>query len=85
MTYDIASVNVQYTPSGGAATTLPYDPTCSGSSGWHYDDATAPTQIILCGSTCTDVQSSSGGAVNVAFGCDTVGGIPDYDGGIIVR
>jgi hypothetical protein len=84
-TYDIGAVNVQYTPTGGSVTTLPYDPTCSGTSGWHYDDPTAPTQIILCGSTCTDVQSSSGGAVNVAFGCDTVGGIPGYDGGIIVR
>lgn len=85
-TYDIGAVNVQYTPRGGVASTLPYDPTCSGASGWHYDNASAPTQIILCGSTCADAQAGgSGASVNVAFGCDTVGGIPGYDGGVVVR
>jgi hypothetical protein len=84
-TYDIGAVNVQYTPSGGVASTLPYDPTCSGSSGWHYDNPAAPTQIILCGSTCTEAQAGDGASVDVAFGCDTVGGIPGYDGGVVVR
>ena len=71
-------VNVTYTTGGGVANTLTYDATCSGSvPGWHYDDVKNPTKIVLCKLTCDAVQQDPKGTVDVVFGCDTKGGIPN--------
>ncbi|MCX4243355.1 VWA domain-containing protein [Paraliomyxa miuraensis] len=37
--------------------------------GWHYDDPVSPTLIVVCPQTCTKLQSSENGTVNIAFGC----------------
>jgi hypothetical protein len=75
-TLDPTTVNVVFTPSGGAATTLTYDQNCAGVNGWHYDDPTTPTEIILCQSTCTTVQSDSGATIDIVTGCKTNGEVP---------
>jgi hypothetical protein len=75
-TLDIASVNVVFTPAGGAGETLTYNQSCTGGTGWHYDDPHAPTTIVLCGGTCNTVQAATGGQIDIVTGCATQGGVP---------
>jgi hypothetical protein len=79
---DVNSVNVDYTPSGGAQTTLAYSADCSDPNGWHYDSTSNPTQIIMCSSICNTLTADKGGKVDIIFGCTTsVSG----DGGLPVK
>jgi len=76
-TPDFTKVNVQYTPgSGGAAQEFPKvsgASACPASgSAWYYDNDSAPTQIILCPSTCNTVSADSTGEVDILTGCTTV-------------
>lgn len=77
MTFDRTRVNLEYTPTCGApGSYFPYVGDAAGCSshpdGWYYDDAAAPTQILLCPSTCTTVETGTGGCVNIALGCQTI-------------
>lgn len=73
MTFDRDRVNVLYTPGGGsAAETIPRASDCSGGAGWVYDDPAAPTQILLCPSDCSRVESDDTGHVQIQLGCETV-------------
>ena len=72
---DIDAVNVQYSAASGPPETLTYNKDCTGGTGWHYDDADAPTQIVLCADTCSAVKSEATGKVSIAFGCATQGGV----------
>ncbi len=70
-------VNVVYQPGGGgAAQTFPYVMTqanCPASGdGWYYNNPANPTQIILCGSTCSRIEGDTTGEVDVTLGCSTV-------------
>jgi hypothetical protein len=70
---DPNNVSMQYTPSGGAAVTIPHVPDatqCSG-DGWYYDDNLNPTKLLLCPTTCTTVQGAQGGKVDILVGCLT--------------
>jgi hypothetical protein len=69
-TFDPKKVNVQFTPASGAATALDYDQSCSAPNSWRYDDANNPTRIVACDSTCNSIKSS-GGKVDIVFGCAT--------------
>jgi len=74
---DYNSVNVTYTPSGGGQpAVLPRVDTkaqCpSSGNAWYYDNITAPTQILLCDSTCSVVEADASGEVDVTLGCATV-------------
>jgi hypothetical protein len=69
-TFDRSKVNVQHTPSGGNAGTLKYNPSCTGGTGWRYDDANNPTRILLCDGSCNGVKAKSG-KVDILFGCAT--------------
>jgi hypothetical protein len=40
--------------------------------GWHYDDPTNPTMIVMCPQTCERIQASENGTIDIAFGCATV-------------
>ncbi|MET0285675.1 MAG: hypothetical protein ABW352_14445 [Polyangiales bacterium] len=73
MDLDFAKVSVLYTPESGAAQSLPQVAdarACADRDGWHYDDAKAPTRIVLCPDACT--RTEAGGALEVALGCVTV-------------
>ncbi len=74
-TFDETKVNVVYTPTNGTPQTLTYNQTCSGGSGWHYDDPKNPQKIVLCSSTCDSVQGASG-SIDIVLGCATNGVIP---------
>ena len=71
-TFDRDKVNVSVS-TGAGATQLTYDPTCAG-AGWRYDDATAPTLIVLCPATCEPAKNNPDTQVDVAFGCATRSG-----------
>ena len=74
---DKSAVNVNYTPGGGALTTLPYSADCSNPNGWHYDNPSVPSQIVMCPASCTTLQGDkAGGAIDIVFGCTTVGDVP---------
>jgi hypothetical protein len=69
-TLDVNAVNVNFTPGGGVAATLPYSANCTDPNGWHYDNTTAPTQIIMCADRCTALQGdTTGGKLDIIFGC----------------
>jgi hypothetical protein len=69
-TFDRSKVNVQHVPTGGAGTTLAYNQTCAGGTGWKYDDANNPTRILLCDGSCDGVKAKAG-KVDILFGCAT--------------
>jgi len=72
---DITTVNVIYTPGGGAPQTLTYNKACTGGTGWHYDNADAPSRIIVCDNSCNSAKASKGGSIEVSIGCATQGGV----------
>lgn len=69
-------VNVEF--SDGIGGTLPIGwvsdaATCAGvGDGWYYDDALAPSSIVLCPQTCDSIQGYEQASVHVIFGCATV-------------
>ena len=74
---DYSQVNVVYQPgNGGQPQTLPYvtsQANCpSSGNGWYYDNPAAPTEIILCSSTCTTIEADTMGEVDITLGCATV-------------
>jgi hypothetical protein len=73
---DYANVSVTYTPTGGAAKPVPHVTTMAGCPasglGWYYDDNAAPTQIILCTSSCGTVSADKTGEVDIFTPCAVV-------------
>lgn len=70
-------VNVVYTPGGGGSPiTIPYVASAaqcpSSGNAWYYDNAAAPTEIILCTSTCGTIEADATGSVGITLGCQTV-------------
>jgi hypothetical protein len=71
--YDL--VNVAYQTSGEPLTPIgnvPGADACDAMGGWHYDDANAPTSIVMCPSTCEQLQSSADMHVEIVYGCETI-------------
>lgn len=67
-TLDFGKVNLSL-DAGGKTGDLPQGADCTGTAGWRYDDAKAPTKILLCPSTCS--AAKGGGKLAVSFGCAT--------------
>jgi hypothetical protein len=74
-TLDITTVNVNYTATGKAPQTLTYNKDCTGGTGWHYDNANAPTKIEICKTTCDGAQADKSGKIDISVGCATKGGV----------
>jgi hypothetical protein len=68
---DVNAVNVNYTPTTGAQTTLTYNADCSDANGWHYDSTSAPSKIIMCPTICNTLKADKGGKIDIIFGCTT--------------
>jgi hypothetical protein len=67
---DVNAVNVDYTPAGGSAQTIGYSADCANPNGWHYDDAAAPKEVVMCPSSCSTLKSDTvGGRIEIVFGC----------------
>ncbi len=76
-TPDYGAVNVQYTPGGGGSpVVIPNVPSAAqcpaNGDAWYYDNPTSPTQIILCGSSCSKVGADTTGKIDIVLGCSTV-------------
>jgi hypothetical protein len=76
-TFDPNKVNVQFTPNGSTPTLIKHvdnagacNPT---DGGWFYDNPAAPTQIILCDSTCTNINGGDAATVEIVLGCASIG------------
>ena len=70
---DRTRVNVNFTPSGGAAAPIVQDNTApcdQGADGWQYADA--ETKIVLCGPICGKVKSDPLARIDIVLGCKTV-------------
>ena len=65
---DPSSVNVVFTDGSGVVHIIPEDP----QNGWHYDDPTAPTKVILNGSGCDEVKLDSLGKLSIVLGCKSI-------------
>jgi exosome complex RNA-binding protein Csl4 len=72
---DTGKVNVSFTPAGGTQSTLTYDSGCANGQGWHYDNAAAPSKIILCASSCDAVKADKNAKIDILFGCAVKGTI----------
>lgn len=67
---DVNAVNVNFTPGGGTSTTLAYSADCANAGGWHYDNPAKPSQIVMCPTSCSTLQSdTTGGKIDIVFGC----------------
>lgn len=74
MTFDRDRVNVEHTPEGGGTEVFPRasdEAACGTERAWYYDDADAPTQLLLCPAAC-DAVTSGPGRVDVRLGCETL-------------
>ena len=74
---DFGLVNVEYTPGDGSETlTIPKvenEADCpADGNAWYYDDDAAPTQIILCATTCDAIAVDLTAEVGIALGCQTI-------------
>lgn len=74
MAFNPDKVNVDHTPEAGSSATFPRtgsEAECAGDAAWHYDDASMPTQVLLCPAAC-DLVNATPGRVDIALGCDTL-------------
>jgi hypothetical protein len=75
-TFDKQSVVVRY-QSSAAASSLTYDPSCTASPAWHYDDPANPRQIVVCDGACETLKADASARLDVEFGCERVLQIPE--------
>jgi hypothetical protein len=71
---DPGAINVAFTPSGQAQEVFKKvdgPSQCQGGPGWYYDNATNPTKILLCPSSCDRIEYTQG-KVEVVVGCKSV-------------
>jgi len=69
-TFDEKKVNVQYTPTSGAAQVLGYNQACTGGQVWRYDDVSHHARVLACDATCESIKND-GSKVDIVFGCAT--------------
>jgi hypothetical protein len=74
-TLEYDKVNVVYTPGGTSTpTTLPGVTdlaSCPATGGWYYDNASAPTKVLLCPGSCDAVKADATAKLEVELGCQT--------------
>jgi hypothetical protein len=77
---DPAFINVNFTPSNGAPSTLTQvsgEADCAGTGSWYYDNPINPTRIVLCQSTCDAVTADPMASLEILLGCATSTEIPE--------
>jgi len=72
LTLDVSHVNVVLVDAAGKEHPIGYSQDCAVPNAWRYDDVAHPQRIQLCSAACTEAQSSRGGKLTIAFGCQTV-------------
>ena len=72
---DPGKVNVNYHDGSGGIVTMPRvggAGDCPTTYGWYYDDPAMPQTILLCPSTCAELQKNPDALVKILLGCATV-------------
>jgi len=69
-------VRVNYASGTNTPTALTYDPDCTGTNGWRYDDPANPRQIVLCDGTRITVQADPNASLSIDFECERVINVP---------
>jgi von Willebrand factor type A domain len=72
-------INVNFTPSSGAKSTLTQvanEAGCATTAGWYYDNAINPSRIILCKSTCDTITADPMASLQILLGCPTSTNVP---------
>jgi hypothetical protein len=72
---DLESIEVHFTPGGGAATetltrVMSGEVNCGTSDGYCTDNDTTPTTILLCPATCTRAKSDPDSSVSIELLCE---------------
>ncbi len=74
-TFDPDQINVEY-DEGMGLEPIGYVSSASDcaavGAGWHYDDETNPTEIIMCPFSCERFDSADNATVEIQFGCETI-------------
>jgi hypothetical protein len=70
--FDKEKVSVLYASGANPAMDLPYEGACASAGGWHYDDPSQPSKIVLCEDACSTVKADSHASLSVAFVCERV-------------
>lgn len=68
-TLEPTKISAQIVHENGVLEELPFEADCASGAGWRYDDASAPSGIVLCANPCTAIQSQSSSDLEVIFGC----------------
>jgi hypothetical protein len=73
-TIDYSAVNVRFTEVGHEPETFYYVSSAAAcgaetKSSWHYDNAAAPTKVVLCPETCSRVSAATDARIDTVFGC----------------
>jgi hypothetical protein len=70
---DFRNVNVRYTDKAGGTSSLGKVPSAADcphfKNGWHYDNDQAPSAIVACPQSCTQLRASGVSKVDVLLGC----------------
>lgn len=71
---DYSAVNVRFTEAGREPETFYYVPSSEAcgagtKASWHYDNAQAPTKVVLCPETCSRVSAATDARIDTVFGC----------------
>jgi hypothetical protein len=72
--FDPLRVNVAVSSGAGSQTlgNVSSAANCGAEGGWFYDDASAPTRIQACPSTCAELRAQPEAEVDLLFGCETI-------------
>jgi hypothetical protein len=72
--FDPNKVNIRFTSGDSVTTFFRVDSSdkCVANA-WHFDDAKAPTRLVACPQTCTQISAAVSGRVAVLLGCETLG------------
>ena len=80
MSTDYSKVNVRLTPGTGSPIDFLYvgDASMCGQTahGWYYDNASAPTRVIICDADCEPLKDELDAQMDILFGCQTNSIIP---------
>ena len=76
---DPSKINVNFTPGGGAQTTLlqvPSQAECAQGDTWYYDNPSNPTRIFLCPHICDAARADASAKLQILLGCATQTDVP---------
>jgi hypothetical protein len=69
--FDKTLVNVNFKHTDGTIQEFGRSDACAAANGWHFNNDTTPTKIVLCPDTCTSIQKDLTGQLQILLDCPT--------------